>query len=193
MKDPDIRLRLDANNLWAEADNIISYIQSLEYKFYAIEEPLLANKYDDLREIYNELDIRVILDESFYKSEQFMFIDNDPNKWIINLRVSKMGGLLRSMEIAKTARDKNIDIIVGAHVGETSILTRAALTVANEFGDILITQEGAFGTYLLQNDICDPALMFAEGGKIHASQVNKNNRYGLGLNIDRGLLPSANI
>jgi len=44
-------------------------------------------------------------------------------------------------------------VIVGAHVGETSLLTRAALTVANSARDLLVAQEGAFGTHLLARDV----------------------------------------
>jgi len=41
-----------------------------------------------------------------------------------------MGGILRSLAIAEQAKQIGIPIIIGAQVGETSILTRAALTLA---------------------------------------------------------------
>jgi len=56
-------------------------------------------------------------------------------------------------------------------VGETSILTRAALTIANSYRDIVIAQEGAFGTHLLEKDICEPSIMFGAGGILQASKV----------------------
>ncbi len=62
-----------------------------------------------------------------------------------------MGGLLRSLNVAEAARRRGIPIVVGAQVGETSVLTRAALVVARSAGDRLLAQEGAFGTYLLEN------------------------------------------
>ena len=66
-----------------------------------------------------------------------------------------MGGILCSLGIAKEASKLNVPIIIGAQVGETSILTRAALTVAITYRDILLAQEGAFGTYLLKRDKVD--------------------------------------
>jgi hypothetical protein len=57
-------------------------------------------------------------------------------------------------------------LIVGAQVGETSLLTRVALSVAQASGDSLIAQEGAFGTHLLQHDVCTPPLMFGAGGTL---------------------------
>jgi hypothetical protein len=46
------------------------------------------------------------------------------------------------------------------------LLTRAGLTAAHAAGSALVAQEGAFGTFLLQRDVCDPPLMFGQGGVI---------------------------
>jgi L-Ala-D/L-Glu epimerase len=45
-------------------------------------------------------------------------------------------------------------------------MTRVALSVAQAAGDRLIAQEGAFGTHLLQQDVCTPPLMFGSGGTL---------------------------
>ncbi len=39
---------------------------------------------------------------------------DDASRWIVNLRVSKMGGVLRSIEVAREAEQRGIGIIVGA-------------------------------------------------------------------------------
>jgi hypothetical protein len=57
-------------------------------------------------------------------------------------------------------------LIVGSQVGETSLLTRVALAVAHAAGEALLAQEGAFGTLLLENDVCTPPLMFGHGGTL---------------------------
>ena len=180
------RIRLDANNLWQQASSAIAYLNSLDIELFAIEEPLSANDYDGLREVTNTAKTKIILDESFLREEQFALIIDDPANWIINLRVSKMGGLLRSLKIALMARSYGIGIIIGAQVGETSLLTRSALTVANANRDILIAQEGAYGTILLEKDICQPPLMFGKGGRIAQDQLNHigDRGFGLGINVD---------
>ena len=164
-----LTVRLDANNLWSDAQQASAYMQNLNYPFRAIEEPLTVNDYVGCRSIHNALQIPIILDESFLRHAQFEHLIEDPQTWIINLRVSKMGGLLRSLAIAETARELSIPLIIGAQVGETSILTRAALTIANACRDRIIAQEGAFGTYLLQHDITDQPIMFGREGKLDAS------------------------
>ena len=142
------RIRLDANNLWKSAAEAVAYLNSLQYPFMAIEEPVQVGDYDGCRQISQQLGLPIILDESFLRPDQFGCLQADPQSWIINVRISKMGGILRSLAIAEEAKVKGIPIIIGAQVGETSILTRAALTVANQYRDILLAQEGAFGTYL---------------------------------------------
>jgi hypothetical protein len=59
------------------------------------------------------------------------------------------------------------------------VLTRAALTVANTYRDILIAQEGALGTHLLEHDICMPVLMFGKAGLLDPIIIS--GRTGLGL------------
>lgn len=178
------RIRLDANNLWTNPQDAISYINELGHVFFAIEEPLQPFDFKGLESIYNELNIKVILDESFLNSNQFKYIYNKAHKYIINVRVSKMGGLLRSLDILKEAKKYNIKCIVGAQVGETSILTRAALTLTSTFRDNVIAQEGACGTYLLKEDICSPVLMFEKGGILNQSQLSACERSGWGLIIN---------
>ncbi len=99
-----------------------------------------------------------------------------------------MGGLVRSLSILENARLVGVNMIIGAQVGETSILTRAALTLANQGRDILLAQEGAFGTYLLKDDICEEPLMFAEGGKLLANNMSGHGRQGFGLSVKASYL-----
>ena len=160
----DIRVRLDANNLWSSVTIAADYIKGLECSAFALEEPLKVFNYRGCNQLSDELGMSIILDESFTRGAMFENIMDNPKAWVVNLRISKMGGLLRSLAIAERARNINISIIIGAQVGETSILTRAALTVANAYRDIVIAQEGAFGTHLLEYDIIDPSIMFGQRG-----------------------------
>lgn len=179
----NVRIRLDANNLWKSPDEVIDYIQALEQNIFALEEPLKANDYDGLTQIAEKLNIKIILDESFIKYQQFEYLINNPSVWIINIRISKMGGLLRSITIAEQAQKFGIGCIVGAQVGETSLLTRAALTLVNSFRDNVLVQEGACGTYLLEHDLFNPVLMFGAGGKIKQEHLNNLGNTGFGLNL----------
>jgi len=182
-----LRVRFDANNLWQDIDEAADYLKRLDYPFFAIEEPLASKEIPDLSKLAEQIKSKSILDESLISASQFVRLEGiGPGRWIINVRISKMGGILRSLEIVNLARQRNIPVIIGAQVGETSLLTRAALTVANASRDVLIAQEGAFGTLLLKEDICHPSLMFGKGGKLGVKEHKFHQLSGFGLEVDSG-------
>ncbi len=179
------RVRVDANNLWENEDDVVNYIRELKYPLFAIEEPLRSKDIAELSELGRRLCLPIILDESFsIMSEMTLFTGAPTERWILNLRISKMGGILRSLAIAQRAVEMNIPIIIGAQVGETSILTRAALTVTTLAKNALIAQEGAFSTLLLEEDICSPSLMFGKSGILDIRDFQLGSRRGFGLTIN---------
>jgi len=187
-----LRVRVDANNLWDRVEAAAQHLVALDCPFLGVEEPLKANDLGPLRRLADETGYRMILDESLLRADQISLLEEDPDHWIINLRVSKMGGLLRSLAVAQRAREAAISLIVGAQVGETSLLTRAGLVAACAAGDNLLAQEGAFGTLLLESDVADPPLMFGAGGILDAEGLDLATKPGWGLPFtgDRGILRS---
>lgn len=182
------RFRLDANNAWPDASAATAYLRGVVSGDSPIEEPLRPNDLAGMRVLAGTLGTAVILDESVLRISQLDALADDPMTWVVNVRVSKMGGLLRSLAVVDRAKQLGLRVIVGAQVGETSVLTRAALAVAARAGDQLFAQEGAFGTHLLSADVCAPALMFGRGGVLDVGSVERAGRPGLGLLIERPLL-----
>ena len=178
-----LRIRSDANNLWSKPEEVISYLKVLGQPFWAIEEPLSARNFSGLVEIASSLKVKIILDESFTTAWDFSFCADNPGLWIINFRISKLGGLIRSLTLLSQARVYGFQVIIGAHVGETSILTRAALSLASAATDIRVAMEGAFGTHLLTYDPCDPTIMFGEKGILHTKTFPVLHAPGNGLHI----------
>jgi L-alanine-DL-glutamate epimerase-like enolase superfamily enzyme len=188
-----VRVRVDANNLWSEAEKCIEHLRRLDYRFTAIEEPLTANDLDGFARIAAALDTPIVLDESGLRGDQLTRLPGPADRWILNCRVSKMGGLLRSLATVDAARALGIGVIVGAHVGETSILTRAALTVAAHAGDALVAQEGAFGTTLLRRDLVSPVLMFGCKAELEIATRLDPATPGLGLLADESALADREV
>jgi len=179
-------------------------VRAHAYPFFAVEEPIAgvaaarsgprstpdvaaglsgprSGHYDALAWLARRLGCRIVLDESVLRASQIVHLAGRADAWFINLRVSKMGGLLRALEVVEAARRAGIRLVVGAQVGEPSLLTRAALTVAATARDLLVAQEGAFGTHLLERDVCDPPLMFGAGGVLDVADHPALARPGLGL------------
>jgi L-alanine-DL-glutamate epimerase-like enolase superfamily enzyme len=178
-----VRIRGDANNLWRDSSEVIAYLNRLGQPFWALEEPLAARDFSGLTKISEHIGIKIILDESFTRARDFDAIKDAPDFWILNLRVSKLGGLIRSLDFARQARAFGLQLIIGAHVGETSVLSRAGLTLASAAGDARVAMEGAFGTHLLERDVSDPALMFGQSGMLCPEDWHFNNALGNGLAI----------
>jgi L-alanine-DL-glutamate epimerase-like enolase superfamily enzyme len=186
-------VRIDANNLWPDADTAIDALSALEYPCFAVEEPLRPGDYAGMLRIAQALDTHIILDESLLRSSQLDDLGGLGVACVVNLRVSKMGGVLRSLELLQALREREIPVIVGAHVGESSVLTRAALTVAAAAGEHLLAQEGAFGTHLLQHDVAKPPLMFGPGGVLSVASAGlKGSGWGLNI-IQEGLVSNDDV
>ena len=180
--DPRLRVRLDANNLWASADECIRHVTALPHEVYAIEEPLREGDLAGFQRVGVECGAKIILDESLLRAEQLDTLQ-DPERWIVNLRVSKMGGIMRSLDVAQRAASLGIGVIVGAQVGETSILTRAGLTVMHATRPNLVASEGAFGTHLLRRDLTSESLMFGDDGAVVVERAGIGSAPGLGLEV----------
>ncbi len=178
--DRDLRVRGDANNVWKKLDEACEALDRLGFDWFALEEPLEAGSYSALAALGNELGCRIVLDESLTRREQLATLTGLPGQWIVNVRVSKMGGLLRSMAVIEEAKRRGVGIVVGAQVGETSLLTRAGVTAAHAAGESLVAQEGAFGTHLLRADVCDPPLMFGAAGILDPADFPTLTAAGLG-------------
>jgi L-Ala-D/L-Glu epimerase len=178
-----LRIRGDANNLWREPSELIAYLDRLGQPFWALEEPLAPRDFAGLSEIARHTGIKIILDESFTRALDLDVIKDNPDFWILNLRVSKLGGLIRSLDLLAHARAIGLKLIIGAHVGETSVLSRAGLTLASAAGNARVAMEGAFGTHLLEYDVCEPALMFGKDGVLRTVEWSFSNAAGSGLDI----------
>lgn len=186
-------VRVDANNLWDDPANSSAHLQATGMTLLGVEEPLRAGDLSGFATIADHVDTRIILDESLLRPGQIGDLPGDPDRWILNCRISKSGGLIRSLELVQAARAAGLGVIVGAHVGETSLLTRAALTAATAAGSSLLAQEGAFGTNLLTTDVCDHPIMFGRGGMLSAERVAAIGRDGLGVQVldDRLVFPAS--
>ena len=140
---------------------------------------MAPREWDALSKLSLALDTAIILDESLITVEDMQKASQLPGKWMPNIRISKVGGIERALEIARVATAAKCPIIVGAQVGETSILSRAALSVVQAYKSNVTAQEGAYGTLLLEKDVANPEIRFGMAGILNWQSQGS----GLGLNI----------
>ncbi len=178
------KIRVDANNLWKDPDACIAHIKTIGREIWGIEEPLVVGDVAGMQKVGLKLEAAIILDESLINQAQLKQYSERPGRWVANVRVSKCGGLLRSIALAKAAQAQGMEVILGAHVGETSLLTRAAITVGNALKNAPLAREGAFGTLFLKRDIAKPSLIFGLSGVLKPSRFRLANKHGFGVEVD---------
>ena len=161
-----VRIRLDANNLWKDrCDEAVQYAGLLGLqRFFAMEEPVRAKDIASISRFSTETGLPVILDESLCTINDLRLFENAPGKFIANIKVSRVGGLIRALGLIAEIKKLGWPIIIGCHVGETSLLTRAALVASAAVGENLLAQEGAFGDYLVKQEPAHPMLKFGHAG-----------------------------
>jgi L-alanine-DL-glutamate epimerase-like enolase superfamily enzyme/pimeloyl-ACP methyl ester carboxylesterase len=166
----DIRIRFDANNLWKDrCDEAIVHIKALGGHVYALEEPVGSRNTLDISKISIATGLPVILDESLCTLEDLSLFKHIQGKFIANIKISRVGGLIRTLKLIEEIKRMSWPVIIGCHTGETSLLTRAALLAASAAGESLIAQEGAFGDYLMEREPVEPILKFGRDGLLNLS------------------------
>jgi len=177
------RVRLDANNLWPTATDACRGLEGTSRHAWAVEEPLKPRDWPGLAEVGTRTGLALVLDESATHTRDLDALVPGP-RYVVNVRVSKLGGLKRTLAMIEAARTRSYGVIVGAQVGETSILARAGIAAARAAGASLIGFEAAFGTRLLARDATVPTLRFGRGGRVDLS--------GLGA-LGSGLAPTREV
>lgn len=183
---PGIDVRVDANEAWdlAEASRRLEVLSTLGIS--SCEQPMPANRPELYPVLQKNLGsaIKICIDESLCSlGDAYWFLEHGGAD-IFNLRVSKNGGLLDTLALARAAQASGIECQLGSQVGETSILTRAGQIVASLAPAPLLHHEGAFGTMLLASDLTESPVMFEAGGLLHARDTRAP---GLGVNVNRAL------
>jgi len=146
------RVRASARQLWHSAREAVFYLRQLAYPFAALEEPASIGAVHEMAEIGRALGCTIVVDESLTRLEHLHALPGG-TRFIANLRVSKMGGLLRALAIARAAAARRLPIIVGADVGETRALAHVASVLTQACHDQVIAQECAFRPHLRANEI----------------------------------------
>lgn len=184
----DIKVRVDANAGWTFPMAIEQCKSLIKAGVSCIEQPFPANANKSmqmLKEYYGEW-IDIMADESLtnFQTAEALIDQQTCNRF--NLKISKNGGILNTLKIYKLAQQHNIKCQLGAHYGETSILTAAGLILAS-IASKLVAIEGGLGTHLLEKDITLNPLMINHKAII---PQKANSYYGLGVDIHKNRLPS---
>lgn len=163
----DTPIRVDVNGGWTLAEALENIPALMKQGVYSFEEPLPAGQMMELSELTRRFgsEARIMVDESLlslYKA-QFLLEHGLCNHF--NLKISKLGGIFRTQDVYRLAAEYGVSCQLGAHFGETSLLTAAGLLLAATAGP-LTACEGAMGEFLLERDIGQPSIRHALNGAL---------------------------
>ena len=182
---PDIEIRVDANCSWERYNAHVLLREMADLGVVSIEQPLPADDFEGMAELFSTRALSITLDESILTPEDVKRCASTGTGDIINVRISKCGGLLGALRIIEAAHNSGLDIQLGAHVGESCILSAAGMHLAA--GTLPFRWlEGFFGTHLLVKDLCKKDFCFGHGGL-----VNPLDGPGLSVDIDRHRIDEA--
>jgi len=161
---PEVSLRLDANGAW-KPDHAVDVLNAVaDFDVAAVEQPLARGGAGELARLRAATAVPLMADESLVTLADAEELIAAGAVDFFNVRVSKCGGLARSIAIAARAVDAGIGVQVGCQVGETAILSAAGRHLAAGLPAVTFV-EGAFGTLLLTEDVSLESVRFGHGGE----------------------------
>jgi len=182
-----IALRVDANGAWT-ADEALTQMTALrKIGVCAVEDPVDGPELDALAELREKTRLPVILDESMRSLEDARQIADKGLADILNIRISKVGGLLPALDIARFAGQRGLGFCLGCQVGETGILSAAGRHFANTVKGTLHT-EGSYDNWLLRKNLAKDGLRIPFGG--YGAPLKG---FGLGIDIDKNALDNLAV
>jgi len=157
-------LRLDANEAWRAADLRERVRPLLAFGPSALEQPLPHGEVEALAELRPGLGLPVMLDESLCGYPDTARAVERGLADILNVRLSKCGGIAASLRIMALARRSGLGVQLGCHPGETGLLSAAGRHLAANVAGIRYL-EGSYDRHILAENLTTPDITFGYGGR----------------------------
>ncbi len=175
---PDFDLYVDANCAWTVNEAVQRIKQMTASGITLIEQPIPRGNVEDLARLREQISIPLMVDESLVTLADAHELIEAKACDIFNIRISKCGGLANCMRLAQLAEAAGLEYQLGAHVGETAILSAAGRHLGLALRNARYV-EGSSGGFLLSEDVSTAPLQFEPGGKGHPLRGP-----GLGIDVD---------
>ncbi len=182
-----VDLRVDVNGAWSPKDAAqrMAALRALGVSF--VEQPVSRDEAFAFATMRPAEGPPVILDESLVGMRDAQTAFEYRSGDAFNLRVSKNGGLIPLMRLAKFALERRMGIVLGCHPGETGILSAAGRAVACSVRNFFFL-EGSYDRHILAESVIDEDITFGRGG--HARRLTGP---GLGVTIRRDRLDALTV
>lgn len=174
-------LRLDANQGWSakEAVRALHALENAGVRLDLVEQPVKAHDIDGLRYVTERVATPVMADESVFGPREALALIQRRAADIINIKLTKSGGLSNALRIADLAALHGVECMIGCML-ESSIGVAAAAHLAVARADV-ITRVDLDAPSLCVDDPIDG------GTRFDASTITLSDAPGLGIRRIHGL------
>jgi L-Ala-D/L-Glu epimerase / N-acetyl-D-glutamate racemase len=162
-------VRVDANMAWPAADAGGLVDELMELGVHWFEQPVAAGDLTAMAQLVEGSRADIVADESFTSRSSLAELVARRAATGVNARISKCGGLVATYARCREALDAGLHLQVGCHVGESSLLSSAQLTLLAALaadGIPVRYAEGSFGRHLLTDEPVFPTLQLRRGGRL---------------------------
>lgn len=176
---PTIDLMVDANSAYKLSD--LKILKQLDqFDLQMIEQPLANDDFVEHAFLQKQLQTPICLDESIHTYSDVKTAVALGSCQIINVKMSRVGGMKHVKEIEKYATEHNIALWCGGML-EAGVGRAHSLAVAS-LGQFILPGDTAASANYWQRDIISPAVHVKNG------QVHIPNKPGIGYEVDREAL-----
>jgi L-alanine-DL-glutamate epimerase-like enolase superfamily enzyme len=177
LMDKDNVLIADANTGWLkhEAMRVVRAVKDVDVY---IEQPCLT--YEECLDVRRNTDHPFILDESMYSTQEFVRAFSDGAMDVINIKISKFGGLYRASRIRDLCERLGIAMTIEDSWGG-DIITAAISHLAQSTPGPLQFSATDFNSYVTVN--------YAKGAPERVEgKMKASDQSGLGIEVDESML-----
>lgn len=176
-------LRVDVNGAWTYETGLRHLELMHDYRIKIIEQPMPPGDLDIVRlsNAAKRYNISFMADESVCSLEDLYALNEDGDYQVINIRLSKCGGLRRSLAMIDYIRKVNMKFQIGCQLGESGLLSSAG-RVLGLLSDDSVYYEGSYDKLLLAENLTDRDVSFSHGGR---AGILEGTGLGVMVNMDR--------
>jgi L-Ala-D/L-Glu epimerase len=159
-------LRVDVNGGWSKDETPDRVAALRQFGVCCVEQPVYCSA-RELLALAKKCALPLMADESLLKESHAKTLAAEPEKVWWNLRISKNGGLLATLQLMRLAQSASVPFTLGCMVGESSILSAAQRRLL-QLGPVPKFVEGSYGRFLLEEDLLAgrKSLRFGYGGTL---------------------------
>jgi len=162
----NVDLKVDVNCVW-DHDLAMTHLDLIrDYKVRVVEQPMMPSRPEiaEFAARLEEMKVLLMADESACTLEDVEKLLAESHYNMINIRLSKCGGIFNSLRIIQYLREKKVPFQIACQLGESGILSAAGRLLGLLCRDA-VYNDGSYDEFLLKENITTKNVSFGPGGK----------------------------